>query len=210
MKTPRYKYPRTPHLPWSPGASPDDVSLSDVSRFEGVEVVVTEKMDGENTSIYSDGTHARSLDSRHHPSRAWVKQLQARIGHQLPEGWRVCGENLYARHSIAYDALPSWFMVFSIWTDENACLNWNETLEWASLLGLEVVPALYRGPWSEATVKALRRPRETSEGYVVRTTSGFSHEAFAEHVAKFVRANHVETDTHWMHAPVVVNGVLSG
>lgn len=36
-------------------------------------VVITEKMDGENTTLYRDGLHARSLDSRHHPSRNWVK-----------------------------------------------------------------------------------------------------------------------------------------
>lgn len=105
----RYKYPRTLHLPWSESVQSDDKMVSSCQHFEGKEVVVTEKMDGENTSIYCDGIHARSLDSRHHPSRSWVKGLQARIGWQIPEGWRLCGENVYAVHSIRYDDLESYF-----------------------------------------------------------------------------------------------------
>lgn len=44
----RYKYPRTYHLSSSPGKTSDDKVISDMSEFEGKEVVVTEKMDGEN------------------------------------------------------------------------------------------------------------------------------------------------------------------
>lgn len=101
----RTHYPRTPHLPWSPGASGDDVRTGDLSGLRGLEVVVTEKLDGENTTLYQDGLHARSLDSAHHPSRTWVKALQGRIGPSIPAGWRICGENLYARHSIPYREL---------------------------------------------------------------------------------------------------------
>jgi len=42
------KYPRTPHLPWSEGASEDDIQLINAEMFEGKNVVVTEKLDGEN------------------------------------------------------------------------------------------------------------------------------------------------------------------
>ncbi len=59
----RYKYPRTPHLKWSPGRSADDVELATTEAFEGEEVVVTVKLDGENTTIYRDYLHARSLDT---------------------------------------------------------------------------------------------------------------------------------------------------
>ena len=86
----RYKYPRTIHLPWSPGVSSDDIRIFDMSHFEGHEVVVTEKMDGENTSIYRDGTHARSIGSRHHLSRDWVKALQGQISYDIPADWRLC------------------------------------------------------------------------------------------------------------------------
>jgi hypothetical protein len=42
------KYPRTLHLPWSPGLTNDDRQLKSTEHFEGREVVVTVKMDGEN------------------------------------------------------------------------------------------------------------------------------------------------------------------
>lgn len=199
------KYPRTPHLPWSPGASDDDIFRWDVSNFEGREVVVTEKRDGENTTMYRDHIHARSVDSRHHPSRNWVKQLQGRIGHLLPEGWRVCGENLYAEHSLRYTDLGSYFEVFSVWNDQNACLDWDTTVEWCELLGLEHVPVWYRGPWNEETIRGLAVDTSRQEGYVVRTAEGFRHADFREHIAKWVRSNHVTTDEHWMHREVVPN-----
>lgn len=44
----KYKYPRTRHLPSSPGATSDDKFISDFSGFKGKKVVITEKMDGEN------------------------------------------------------------------------------------------------------------------------------------------------------------------
>ena len=55
------KYPRTYHAPWSNPSSEDKV-LKSIERFEGQEVVVLEKMDGENFSGYRDHAHARSLD----------------------------------------------------------------------------------------------------------------------------------------------------
>ncbi|KIF06359.1 kinase, partial [Streptomyces sp. RSD-27] len=99
----RTHYPRTAHLPWSPGATADDVRAGGTQALAGREVVVTEKLDGENTTLYPDGLHARSLDSGHHPSRTWVKGLQGRIGARIPAGRRICGENLYARHSLGYE-----------------------------------------------------------------------------------------------------------
>lgn len=212
----RVKYPRTFHLPWSLGATDDDKTWGekDVARmFEGREVVVSEKMDGENCTVYWDGyCHARSLDSAHHPSRSWVKAEAARISGLLPEGWRICGENMYARHSVGYDSLPSYFLAFSIWDENNVCLGWGEFEEWCELLGVASVPVLYRGTWDEEKVKAVwPRPSSfgaTSEGYVVRTAEGFPFRDFRNSVAKFVRANHVQSETHWMHSEIVPNGTI--
>jgi hypothetical protein len=159
-----FKYPRTPHLPWSPGATSDDVYLVDVSTFEGHEVVVTLKMDGENTTMYRDHIHARSLDSGHHPSRAWVKGLHGTIAHLIPDAWRLCGENLFAEHSIHYSDLPSYFMLFSIWNEANNCLSWDETIEWAALLELEIVPILYRGRWDEKMIRTIALDPQTRKG----------------------------------------------
>lgn len=205
MTQPRYKYPRTPHLPWSPGASSDDVHLDVLAQFEGKEVVVTEKLDGENTTMYADHLHARSIDSRHHPSRDWVKHFHGTIAYQLPDGWRLCGENVYAKHSIAYDQLESYFYMFSIWDETNHCLDWDQTEEWAALLGCALPPIMYRGIWDQKLIQALSFDTNTCEGYVVRSVEGFAYEDFSSHIAKWVRKGHVQTDKHWMHQSVVPN-----
>ena len=205
MPTSHFKYPRTPHLPWSPGVSADDIRVVRVDMFVGKDVVVTEKMDGENTTMYPDHIHARSIDSRHHPSRNWVKQLHASIGHLIPEGWRLCGENLYAQHSILYNDLRSYFYLFSIWNEKNQTLSWNETEEWSKLLGLELPNVLYRGIWNEEVVRGIEVNPEQMEGYVVRNANSFAYDQFAQNIAKWVRKGHVQTDEHWMHGEIIPN-----
>ncbi|MEU1277571.1 RNA ligase family protein [Streptomyces sp. NPDC005805] len=203
----RTHYPRTRHLPWSPGATPDDLRTTDLAGLRGREVVVTEKLDGENTTLYADGLHARSLDSAHHPSRAWVKALQGRIGHTIPAGWRVCGENMYARHSLAYDSLDSYFYGFSVWDAHGRCLDWDRTTAFLRGAGVPVPRVLWRGTFDERALRALALDPERQEGYVVRTADGFAAEEFGLRVAKWVRPGHVRTDTHWMHSAVVPNGL---
>lgn len=199
------KYPRTPHLPWSPGASSDDVWMDTTELFSGKKVVITEKMDGENTTMYSDHIHARSLDSKHHESRSFVKALHSSKAHMIPEKWRVCGENLFAQHAIAYEALPSYFLMFSMWDEHNQCLSWTQTLEWAELLDIQTPCVLYEGLWDETFVRSIKVDEQTQEGYVVRTCAGFAYDKFARHVAKWVRKNHVTTSEHWMHKAVIPN-----
>lgn len=205
----RVKYPRSFHLPWSLGRTDDDKTLPNCDHFVGREVIVTEKRDGENTTLYRDGMHARSIDGRHHPSRDWVKGLQGRIGWQIPEGWRVCGENLYARHSIGYDNLDSYFEVFSVWDENNNALSWDEMEMFCEDLGLVVVPTIWRGVWNERDIRKLAEQINTEEreGYVVRVADGFHYDEFKTSLAKWVRKNHVQTDTHWMNAAVVPNQI---
>jgi hypothetical protein len=204
--TPYVKFPRTPHLPWSPGATEDDLKWQSQYSFilPHEEVVITEKMDGENTTIYRDFMHARSIETSYHPSRTWVKNFAAQWQHELPVGWRVCGENVYATHSIKYTNLQTYFYGFSIW-ERQRCLNWDTTLEWFSLLGIVPAPVLVRGTWKEAQNHQNLRAMTEREGYVVRPTDGFSHQEYRQRVAKYVRANHVTTDSHWLQGKVDKN-----
>ena len=43
------------------------------------------------------------------------------------------------------------------------------------------------------------------EGYVVRNANRFKFEDFQDNIAKYVRANHVTTDQHWMHEAIIPN-----
>jgi len=200
----RIKYPRTYHFEWSPGKTSDDKTQFDLSNFEGKYVTITEKMDGENTTLYRDYIHARSLDSADHPSRHWVKGLWGSIKHDIPEGWRICGENLYAKHSIHYKDLLSYFMVFSIWDADNMCLSVKNTLEWCDLLGLKFVPILYYGKFDLDKIKEFKID-ENKEGFVMRLSGEFHYDDFNKSVVKWVRKNHVTTDSHWMRNAIIKN-----
>lgn len=202
-----YKYPRTPHLDFSPGIGDDDIQLKQCQVFTNCHVVVTEKLDGENTTLYPDHIHARSLDSCHHPSRAWVKALQATISPDIPQGWRLCGENLYAQHSIAYENLASYFYLFSIWNQDNYCLSWSETQEWSEILGLCLPQVLYQGKWDKTKIEQLSLDLDLDkcEGFVIRNTGSFHYDDFAQNIAKWVRPHHVQTDKHWMQQTIIPN-----
>jgi hypothetical protein len=197
--TSRVKYPRTNHLPWSPGVNDDDRVLQDVSYFLGKRVIATKKMDGENTSMYTDYIHARSIDSRGGADRAWVKTFWSKIAHDIPQDWRICGENLWAEHSIHYADLPSYFLGFSVWNEMNVCLSWDDTLQYFDLLGITPVPVIYDGIWDEAKIRALEKTLhwETDEGYVIRLADSFTYREFKDSIAKFVRKGHVQTTKHW-------------
>lgn len=207
----RVKFPRTFHLPWSPGVKSDDKVLDDLSAFDGRRVVATLKMDGENATVYRDYYHARSLDSKHHPSRDWMKAFAAQFQYEIPEDWRVCGENLYARHSIGYDDLVNYFLMFSVWNDRNIELSWDETVLWSELLGLDTVEVLYDGPWDEGILRKIGDDvvARGHEGFVLRVADAVPYGQFWKHHAKWVRPDHVQTDEHWMHGAVVPNRLRS-
>lgn len=207
--TNRVKYPRTYHLPYSPGLSKSDRQLTDISVIENAdEIIITEKYDGENTTLYNDYIHARSLEYCNHTSRNWIKNLHARIAHEIPETFRICGENLYAKHSIGYDSLESFFLVFSIW-DGSTCLDWNSTVEYSKMLGLCTVNVIFRGKYNKSSINNIIAKMNTNlvEGFVVRNAGEFELKDFRYNVAKYVRANHVTTDGHWRNRSITLNKI---
>jgi hypothetical protein len=212
------KYPQTLHLPWSEGRGRDDGVLQDVSCFDDKHIVVTVKMDGEDTTMYRDDIHFRSLDSAPHPSQDYVRALHGRIKHLIPNGWRICGENLYARHPIHYTDLHDWFLVFSVWDEKNECLGWYETIQFCRSLNLAYV--------DNFTVLNMKVAPENHrvlipndfiygeiEGYVVRNSGTFHYNDFSKNVAKWVRKDHVQSNEHWKKkwrdVPNMINKVES-
>ena len=163
-----------------------------ICHFIGKEIIMSEKMDGENSSLMCDSVYARSLDSVDHLSRHWLKGLWGSIKFDIPEGWRICGENLYAKHSIHYTGLKTYFEVFSIWNEKNECLSYDDTKEWCDLLGLTMVPTIWRGIFDETFLKNYNFDTETQEGFVIRLAESFKFEDFSTSVAKYVRAGHVQ------------------
>jgi hypothetical protein len=203
------KYPRTMHLHFSSKVTEDDRILDDASCFVGKRIIVTEKFDGECSTLYANYMHARSIDGENHPSRNWLKGFHSKMGYNIPEGWRVCGENVYAKHTIYYDNLDTYFYVFSIWDQRNNCLSWDDTIEWSQLLDLQLVPVIYDGIWDEKIVKGFCND-DKREGFVVRIADGFSYGEFRKFVAKYVnpifKDKLNEEDTyHWRYSAMTLN-----
>ncbi|MYM54975.1 RNA ligase family protein [Thalassovita mangrovi] len=200
------KYGRTFHLPISPGATSDDKIMSSLEGLNESDLVVTEKMDGENTTIHSGGSHARSPDSRYHPSRDWLKAFAAAVSPQLAENERIVGENLYARHSVAYDALPSYFLGFA-WIIGDEIQPWDLTLLRFEELGITPVPTLYRGAYTADLVVELAGSLDltSQEGFVVRIAGAFQEADMPTRMGKYVREGHVQSETHLMKADLIPN-----
>ena len=195
------KYPKTFHLPWSPGKTKDDRTLFDLENFKNKIVVMTEKMDGENTSMTREKIWHRSLDSfSGHFSRHYVNRIHGIIKSLIPENIRICGENLHYQKSIKYDNLKDFFLVFSIW-ENNICLSLDDTKRLCSYFGLTFVPIFKIFLWDEEEILHVQNDLnfEKTEGYVIRLFDSFKFEDFNKSVVKYVRKHHVQTDEHWMN-----------
>lgn len=252
---PRVKYGRTYHLPNSPGVQSDDkvaslYSLCQDADFGRTFVYQTEKMDGENTTFYRDGFHARSLDSHNkHESRSFIAAYWAGFCSKIPPNVRIVGENLYAKHSIHYKDLSSMFQVFSI--QEINLVNklssnllylktysFKEIQEFCEDIGMKTVPLIKKyPPFLEKTPQRRSAPaailslfEDSWKDYsskLERESEGFTLSwdiplqvkivdldlaeeisklnATTANVVKYVRKNHVQTNSHWFSQPVVRN-----
>jgi hypothetical protein len=203
----KLKYPRTYHFEWSEGCVSDDKIQHDLSSLYNKDIIITLKMDGENTTMMNDCYYARSIDSNNHPSRNYVKGLWGNIKHEIPYGFRICGENLYAKHSIEYNDLVDYFQVFSIWDENNLCLSWEETIDYCNLLGLNHVQVIDRFRFDIDKIKNLKIDTNIHEGYVVRNADSFNYADFDKNVIKWVRKNHIQSDTHWSKSKIIKNNL---
>lgn len=207
------KWPRTPHLLWSGGVGPGDISV-DITELMKAPYVVTEKLDGECTTMTREFVHARSGDSADHPSRHEVKRLWGEIGWQIPKDWYLVGENVYAKHSISYPLVESpYFYLFAVHV-RGEVLSWEETELIAELFGIKTVPALAvvqdrHGllQWDATQLKPMGSEYgDEIEGIVARPYDRFMLDEWSRVSAKYVRPGHVQTDEHWMSLPIVKNG----
>jgi len=204
------KYFRTYHLPISPGATSDDKISDDVSTILGKRIVMTEKLDGSNSALTNQSVFARShgAESRN-PWDNVIWELQARIRAYLSDDVYLFGENMYAIHSIEYTKLDAYFYLFGV-RDNGVFLSFKDVLEYSFLLDIPTVPVLFDGTINtekELNELVLDLFHNTNtlgafdsngiEGIVVRAYDSFHQDESSKNVFKYVRANHVTTDTHW-------------
>lgn len=211
------KYGRTYHFPFSPGTTSDDRInynyWSDIQKIN--ELVITEKLDGENTCLNQFGVFARSHAAPTiHPWAGYLKERWEMIKNDLGE-LEIFGENLYAIHSIVYPKIEQHFYVFAV-REGNKWLSWEEVKFYAGLLDFPIVPEIKELtlPYNEnflkleilgivqkegrfGSIDPISNVNCTMEGVVCRNIEGFNVDNFKHNVFKYVRKGHVKTDKHW-------------
>lgn len=211
------KYPRTYHVPFSPGTSSDDRKLTQ-EQFEewflNTPLVISEKMDGENTMFSKLDVYSRShaAPTRHPWSRnLWdTNGLFWKVKDKIGEDEYVYGENLYGEHSIHYDSLRSYFHMFAARNNEY-WYSWDDVELMADILQVPTVPVLFKGvinteqEMRELIDDIMSKPSTygiEKEGVVIRHAESFPVEidgesVFHKNVCKWVRPHHVQTGEHW-------------
>lgn len=137
------KYNRTLHAGISLGSTSDDRFMPSgyVQYFSEMDLVITEKLDGQNNCFSKHGLFARSHAA---PSiLPWDKPLRERwelIKDDLDD-LEIFGENMYGVHSIEYSKLESYFYVFGV-RRGNYWLSWDDVKEVATVFDFPTVPEI--------------------------------------------------------------------
>ena len=221
-----FKFPSTPHLAWF-GSEPvrgDKVMTSrEATHFLSRPIVVEEKLDGANLGIslniagqlqfQNRGNWLEGkLDGQWARLRSWADAHEARLRSALPAGSVLFGEWCYAKHSIQYDWLPDWFLVFDIF-DSAERKFWSTTRrdKLAASAGLSTAPRIALGEFCMAEIQALLDGKSAfydgpREGIYLRSES----DRWLISRAKVVRPGFTQAITeHWTRNTPVANRVLT-
>lgn len=220
-----FRFPHTPHIAWLGNGTPRDdkvLSLNEVESLLSAEVVIEEKLDGANLgiSIGPDGDIRAQNRGQYLqlPTKGQFKELNAWLKLRTDALFDVLGDDLIifgewcaARHSLDYDCLPDWLLIFDVY-DRITKKFWSTTRrnKLADQLALPVVPQIRNGNVTLNTLKALLQSQPSSfrngplEGVVIRRES----DNWLESRAKLVRPDFVQTiSEHWSHRQIEWNSL---
>lgn len=209
MTTEFVRFPRTPHLAVLGGADVrGDKVLSprESRRFLQQPVTIEEKVDGENLGLsvvrgelraQARGSYVELGGASFQGLSSWLSPRERRISDALGEALVLFGEWCAVRHSVPYDALPDWFLVFDVY-DKRCDGFWrlDKRDVFAEELGLATVPRIGTGMYALSELEQmLGRSRLGSarmEGVVAR------HVHRPHERAKLVREDFTEAiEVHW-------------
>jgi hypothetical protein len=193
------KFPRIPHLPFSPGATPDDERMADVSSLVGAPLILTEKVDGANVCLTREMVYARSHSG---PAKGamfdQLKALHADKRFLIAPNLSIFCEWCMFVHSLEYQDLPDPpLLVLGVRHDTTGVWrSFREVENLALELKFETVPALgYLNPSTAALLReqveeVARLPSKfggVQEGIVVRHADAVADNRFSKFHAKYVR-----------------------
>lgn len=220
------RFPHTPHIEWlGEGVPRDDkvMSAAEVKDLLESQVVIEEKLDGANLgfSISSDGgLRAQNRGQYLHEPYGgqfrkldvWQRKHEDALFDTMCDGLILFGEWCAAKHSIRYDQLPDWLLVFDVY-DRNTLKFWSTMRrnKLAVSIGLSIVPMVYRGQITLEKLERLVRSHPSAyragsiEGVVIRQES----DEWLETRAKLVHPDFTQAiGDHWSKRRIEWNRLL--
>lgn len=182
-------YPRTPYL-WAPGQSSRDdrvLASDEISSWLQQPVVVEEKLDGANVSIWWEqnrlqvagrgGADAMDRGNQLGTLRSRVNAGYAQLQPLLEDGLVLYAEWMWLTHSVRYTLLTDYLVVLDFWCPDKGFVPLCERDRLSQAQELVVPPRLFEGILGSeaALVNLMGRSRcgsEFMEGAVLRRSDG--------------------------------------
>ncbi len=203
------KYPRTPHLEYSPGKHRDDRQWETSDHLIGKPLTITEKLDGSGVCLTTQNLYARSRnDGPTHPSFAALWPIWASIRSQIEPNISLFGEWCYAVHAVTYPKIGAgpWLYLFGARNEQTQTwASFQQIQTYAQTLQLPTVPIdtqFTPETHEELKTTILETSKKPSlfgperEGLVIRVTGTYPNNEFDQNIAKWVREGHVAGE-HW-------------
>lgn len=223
-----FRFPHTPHIAWLGNGMPRDdkvLSPQESDKLLSYEVVVEEKLDGANLgiSVSTEGdVRAQNrgqflqlpMKGQFEKLNFWLKSRSDALFDLLGNDLILFGEWCAARHSLNYDHLPDWLLIFDVY-DKKSRQFWSTARrnKLAAQLDLPVVPRLLGGQVTLNFLKELLHSQPsafrqgTLEGVVIRKESA----QWLESRAKLVRPDFVQAiGDHWSKRRIDWNHLNGG
>ena len=221
-----FRFPHTPHIAWLATGEPREdkvMSPEDAELLLAGDVVLEEKLDGANLgfSVSVDGlllaqNRGQYLRQPFHGQFArlcpWLVAHEDKLFDALGSQLVAFGEWCAACHSLDYEKLPDWWLVFDIYNRATRQF-WSTARRnaWAADLGLVTVPRLHAGHVDLGQLREWVNTKQSKfrkgnlEGLIIRRENG----DWLEQRAKLVRADFTQTiETHWRSRPLLWNRVI--
>ena len=199
------------------------LSKDEVKRLLGATVVIEEKLDGANSGVirHKSGFSLQKKGSLVGQSEHlqfqyfhnWANRLKYDNIMAVPPGYIVYGELMYIVHTIYYNRLPDYFIVFDVWNGRQY-MDRESKEEFCKEFGFQIIPLIVQGHFEVKELYSLI-PKVSSfgnvaEGIVVKRYREFStrrNDYMRGKVVKKEFLKFVEENEHWTREKMKVNSL---
>lgn len=221
MKPDFVAFPRTCHIYGSQKFREDlQLSEEETSAFLSQGIIVQEKIDGANVGLrlsqsggilyQNRGEYVEGNEVEVRKLPDWVHSNEVQL-RKILSGRVLFGEWMFSRHSVEYNALPSYFIAVDMFDiNEDRFLSQRAIADTLDGSNIVHIPTLHKYSAGEVTLvddleKLLSRSAygtESMEGLYLR----FESDKYNEARAKYVRSGFQQSiKTHWKKLPFQAN-----